>query len=87
MKQAEPAIAFVREKALAALRAMGAEDGDCMEAILTRDRHVVGRRFRLGGFAAVWLAGERQISIFGEDGELIEVQPLDETVVPLKKAA
>ena len=87
MQQAEPAIAVVREKALAALRAVGAPGGDCMETILTKDRFFVGRRFRLGGFAAVWLAGEREIKIIGDDGRLIEVQPLDDELVPLKKAA
>lgn len=87
MEHVEPSIAVVREKALAALRALGADGLDCMETILIEDRHFVGRRFRLGGFEAVWLAGQRQISIFSDDGELIEVQPLDDAAVPLKKAA
>ena len=87
MEQVEPPIAVVRDKALNALRALGGDDGDCFETILIKDRHFVGRRFRMSGFEAVWLVGERQISIFSDDSELIEVQPLDDDVVPLKKAA
>jgi hypothetical protein len=53
MQHAESPIAVVREKALAALRALGADDGDYMETILIKDRRFAGRRFRLGGFEAV----------------------------------
>lgn len=87
MQHIEPPITVVREKALAALRALGAGDGDCMETILIKDRFFVGRRFRLGGFEAVWLAGEREMQIFSDDGQLIDVQPLDDEAAPLKKAA
>lgn len=87
MEHVGPPTAVVREKALTALRALGAIDGDCMETILIKDRHFVGRRFRLGSFEAVWLAGQREIKILGGDGQLIEVQRLDDEAASLKKAA
>jgi hypothetical protein len=87
MEHPEPPISVVRQKVLAAFRAMGAADGGCSETILIKDRHVVGRRFRQGGFEAVWVAGEHSISIFNKAGDLIEMQSLDDAVVQLKKAA
>lgn len=77
----------VRQKVLAAFQGLGAGDGECSEVVLIKDRHFVGRRFCLGGFEGVWLAGDGHISIFNEAGELIDTQPLEEAVVPLKKAA
>jgi hypothetical protein len=87
MENATPPISVVRQKVLAAFREVGAGDGDCSESILLKGRHFIGRRFCLGGFEAVWMAGEGHISIFDEAGELIDTRPLEEADVPLKKAA
>lgn len=87
MEHPEPPISVVRQKVLAAFGELGAGDGDCTESILIKDRHFVGRRFCLGGFEAIWTAGESEISIFNEVGELIDTQPIEEVVVPMKKAA
>lgn len=87
MERAAAPLSVVRQKALAKLRAIGAGDGDGCETILIKDRLFVGRRFCLGGFEAVWLAGEGDVSIFNEVGELIDTQPLEEDVGPRKKAA
>lgn len=66
---------------------LGAGEGESSEVVLIKDRHLVGRRFCLGGFEGVWLVGDGYISIFGETGELIDTQPLEELVVPVRKAA
>jgi hypothetical protein len=87
MEQREPLISVVRQRVLAAFQAMGAGEGCCSESILVKDGLVVGRRFRLGGLNAVWLAEERHISIFNEAGVLIETLPLDNVDVALKTAA
>ena len=87
MEHPEPPISVVRQKVLAAFRAMGAADGGCSETILIKDRHFVGQRFRQCGFVALWMAGERFISLFDEAGKLIEMQSLGDAVVQLKKAA
>jgi hypothetical protein len=87
MGQPDPPLSAVRQKVLEAFQAMGAGDGECAETILIKDRLFVGRRFCLGGFEAVWLAGEGHISIFNEAGVLIDTQPLTEADLPLKKAA
>ena len=87
MEHTSPPISVVRQKALTTFQELGAGDGECSEVVLIKDRHFVGRRFCLGGFEAIWMAGESDISIFNEAGELIDKQPLEEAVVPLKKAA
>ena len=87
MEQPGLPISVVRQKVLAAFREHGAGDGECSESILISAGHFVGRRFCLGGFEAIWLAAESHISIFNDAGELIDTQPVEEAVVPMKKAA
>jgi hypothetical protein len=81
----EPPISVVRQKVLAVFREMGVGDGGCTEAVLIKDGLFTGRRFRLGGFVAMWLVGECHISVFNEEGDMIASQPLDDA--ELKKAA
>ena len=87
MDQPEPPLSVVRQKVSAAFRELAAGDGECAETILIKDRHFVGRRFCLGGFEVVWLAGEVRISIFDEAGQMIDAQSLEEAEMPLRKAA
>ena len=87
MEHITPPVSVVRQKVLAVFQELDAGDGDCTESILIKDRHFVGRRFCLGGFEAIWLAGESHVSIFDEAGELIDTQPVEEAEVPLRKAA
>jgi len=87
MECTTPPISVVRNKVLAVFQELGAGDGDCCESILITDRHFVGRRFCLGGFEAVWMVDEGHINVFNEAGKLIDTQPLEEIVMPLKKAA
>lgn len=87
MDHTTPPLSLIRQKVLTAFQELGAGDGDCCEIVLIKDGHFVGRRFRLGGFEAIWLADESHVSIFDEAGELIDTQALEEAVMPLKKAA
>ena len=87
MEHITPPVSVVRQKVLAAFQELCAGEGNCCESVLIKDRHFVGHRFCLGGFMAVWMAGERHFSIFNEAGDLIESQSLEEADVPLKKAA
>ena len=87
MEPTTPPISVVRQKVLAAFQELGAGDGNCSEIVLIKDGHFVGRRFRLGGFQGVWMAGERHFNIFDKAGDLIDTQVLEEAVVPMKKAA
>ena len=87
MEHITPPVSVVRRTVLAAFGELGAGDGDCTESILIKDRHFVGRRFCLGGFEAIWMAGESHISIFNEAGDLIDTRPVEDADMPLKKAA
>jgi hypothetical protein len=87
MEQPEPPISVVRQKVLTAFQAMGAGDGGCTETVLIKDGLFAGRRFRQGGFEAVWVAGEPHINVVNEAGELIGSESLEEADVTLKKAA
>lgn len=88
MENSNPPISVVRQKVLAAFRALGAGNGECRETVLVKDRFVVGRRFCRGGFEAVWVVAEREIRILNENGERVELLPLEDSdIVLLKKAA
>ena len=78
METPSPPVSAVRQKVLAAFQQLNAGGGECSEVVLIKDRHFVGRRFRQGGFEAIWMADEGHISIFNEAGELIDTQPLEE---------
>jgi hypothetical protein len=48
------------------------------ESILVRDGYYCGRRFRCGGFSAVWFAEEEELKLYGRGGELLEVRSLED---------
>jgi hypothetical protein len=43
------------------------------ESLLTRAGYYVGREFRFKGVRAVWIASQRQIKFYGDDGQLLRV--------------
>lgn len=87
MENVAPSTSSIRQEILAALRALGAGDGDCAEVVLVKDRFVHGRKFCLDGWQAIWIAGEGHFSVFNKAGGLIAKHPLEETTLALRRAA
>ncbi|HEX7377941.1 MAG TPA: hypothetical protein VF278_12550 [Pirellulales bacterium] len=87
MENVAPSTSSIRQVVLAALRALGAGDGDCAEVVLVKDRLFHGRRFCLGGWQAIWIAGEGHFSVFNAAGRLVAKHPLEETTIELRRAA
>jgi hypothetical protein len=66
----------IRQTIRGAFAELGASEGLRMsEHILIRNDLYCGRRFRCGGFEAVWFIEENQIKIHGSDGTILRVLP------------
>ena len=69
----------VRQHVRRTFTAQGVTDlDDCCETILIRDGFYCGRRFTCDSHRAIWFVEERLIKFFGEDGEFLYAQPIDE---------
>ena len=50
----------------------------CLETILVQSSRYAGRRFSMAGFSLMWMIDQRQIQLFGIDGDLIFCEAVED---------
>ena len=78
------AIRLVIDSAVAEL---GHNPSRCVETILIRGGHFLGRQYRYDGIRAVWLADDEMVKFYGDDGQLLRTMMDVEKPAALERVA